>query len=168
MWTFGPEGLRVAWMGMSAQLEGEGDGEAVMVIGSELMRGIARVSEWPSTVRVVARASELKVGPMIFEAQSRVQAPEQLLPLNAGPRDLVKLHVCETTDRIEAGGLTEDVAEVLERLNKNCDTAARTLKWMGVTSTDLRAWILGRLEKAAAQPEPSAVVVETTGQVRLF
>ncbi len=167
-WTLGRGGLEIAWMGMAARFDGVGHGAAVMVINGPLMRGLARVKAWPAAVRVVARDGALQVGPMAFDAERRDAAPPQLLALNATPKDLVQLHVREPAEVIERGGLTADVAAALARLDQSCATAAGTLGWLGVTADDIRQWIVGRLGHPVAPAEPQVLVVEATGQVRLF
>ncbi len=167
-WALGPTGLKVSWMGMSELLEGPGEGEAVMVVDGELMRGLARVSDWPSSVSVTATETGLKVGPMSFDAERREQPPPQLLALNSAPRDLVQLHVREAAEVIAQAGLAEDVAGALERLNRGCTTAAQALGWVGVDVDDVREWVLSRMARPEPQPQGKVVIVESTGQVRLF
>jgi hypothetical protein len=139
-----------------------------MVINGTLMRGLAKVNDWPESFRVVAFETELKIGPMTIDAELRAHAPPQLLALNATPKDLVQLHVRESQETVEHAGLTSDVADALKRVDQSCGTAASTLRWLGITSDDLRQWIFSRLGTTEPEPEPQLLVVESTGQVRLF
>ncbi len=80
------------------------------------------------------------------------------------PRDLVRLHARETPARIADAGLSESVADALARLDASCATAARTLGWLGISAAELREWAVDRFAPQA----PEFVLVEPTGQVRLF
>lgn len=167
-WTLGPRGLTVSWMGMTEVIEGAVVGEAMMVIPGDLMRGVAGISDWPEVVAVVAREGSLAIGRMTFGAERRAEPVPRLLPLNSTPRDLVQLHVRETEARIEQAGLTSDVAQAMAKLDESCERAQASLGWLGVSAEDVRAWILGRMARRVEVPEPTVLVVETSGQIRLF
>lgn len=167
-WALGSDGLKISWMGMSELLEGPGDGDAVMVIDGELMRGLARVSDWPPSVSVTATETGLKVGPMSFDAELRERPPQQLLALDSTPRDLVQLYVREAQEALAQAGLTDEVAAAVERLDRSCATAAKTLGWLGVGVDDVREWILGRMARPQPEQPGNLVIVEKTGQVCLF
>ncbi len=139
-----------------------------MVIDGELMRGLARISDWPSSVLVTATETGLKVGPISFNAEPREQPPPQLLALNSTPRDLVQLHVREDPGVIAQAGLTDEVTAAVERLNRGCTTAAQALGWLGVDVDDVREWVLRRMARPEPEPQGNVVIVEPTGQVRLF
>ncbi len=168
-WSVGEEGLLVAWMGMSELLTGTVDGKGVVVVPGPAMHGLARVgATWPTRLGVELRGSELKVGSLVLDADLRERPPPQLLPLNAAPADLVRLHVREDVKRIEDAGLGEAVEEALARLDRTSASAARHLTWLGISPEELRAWVLSRHAAPASRPEPEIVVVEPSGQVRLF
>ena len=165
-WAFEEHGLRVAWMRMSELFEGSVEGGGVAVVSEEIMRGLARASStWSGELAIKLYPGELQIGSMIIEADLHDAPPPQLLALNAEPQDLVRLHVREPAERIANAGLAEAVDEVLKRLDKSCAAAARSLGWLGVTDSELRAWVLGRFARAE---KPGMVVVEPSGQVRLF
>ncbi len=163
-WSVGAHGLKIIWMGASEVIEGTADGEVVAMVDGQSMRGLAKVSSWPAKMIIRASANSLKVGPTLVAAEIRGRPPPQLLPLNTEPRDLVRLHARETPARIADAGLSESVADALTRLDASCATAARTLGWLGISAAELREWAVDRFAPQA----PEFVLVEPTGQVRLF
>jgi len=169
-WKFGPEGVRVAWMGMAELLPCEVAGKAIVVVDGPSMHALAGGHGWGETVQVVARASGLRVGRTAFEGELRDRPPPQLLPLNTTAKDVLRVHVREDAGRVDEAGLADAVAEVLERLDESCSEAAKALSWLDVGIEELQAWLLSRLEKpdAPAEAAPELVVVEANGQVRLF
>ena len=168
-WSIDEDGLRIAWMGMSEVINGVVQGSAVVVVGGPVMHGLAKVgSTWPKRINVVLRESELRIDQLALDAELRDRPPPQLLPLNAEPTDLLRLHVREAAEQIEEAGLDEAVAETLERLERSCASAATHLAWLGLSAGEIRAWVLGRHAEPASPPAPEFVVVEPSGQVRLF
>ena len=165
-WEFGAHGLKVAWMGMSEVFDHVAQGEAVAVVSGEIMRGLARASAtWSGELAIKLYRDELKIGSLIVEAELREEPPPQLLPLNAGTQDLIRLHVRESAARITDAGLDQAVEEALVRLDKSCTAAARSLGWLGVSDEELRAWVLARY---APPGKSDVVIVEPSGQVCLF
>ena len=165
-WTIDEDGLRIAWMGMSEVFAGVAHGRAVGVVSGETMRGLARASStWSGELSIKLYPKELKIGSMVVEAELREEPPPQLLALNAESQDLVRLHVRESAERIADAGLDGAVAEALIRLDKSCAAAARSLDWLGVADAELLTWVLARY---ASSEKPDVVVVEPSGQVRLF
>jgi hypothetical protein len=147
-------------------VEGEALGAAIGVVDGKLMRGLARGSgTWNGTIVVDLSPDGLRVGSMVIEADRPAVEPPQLLPLNAELADVLRLHVREPPERIAEAGLEEAVGEVLERLQKSSEQAARYLGWLGVGAQEIEQWILGRYRPHAAE---RAVVVEPTGQTRMF
>ena len=144
-WSIDGQGLKVSWMGMSEVFDGVAQGRAVAVVSGDIMRGLARASAtWSGELAIKLYRDELKIGSMIVEAELRDAPPPQLLPLNAEPQDLVRLHVHESVENIADAGLDAAVAEALVRLDKSCAAAARSLDWLGVSDEELRAWVLAR------------------------
>ncbi len=155
-------------MGMSELIPGCASGDAVAIVGGEVMRGLARAgSAWGAQVVVQTAPGELRLDALVLGAELREAAPPQLLPLNSEPTDLLRLHVREAAERIADAGLDEAVATALARLDRSCERAAEHLGWLGVSPQELRAWLLSRYGADSAAPR-EIVVVEPTGQVRLF
>lgn len=167
-WTFGPDGVTVAWMGMSERIAGQGAGHAVLAVDGKLMPILASGTGWGPSVRVSAWPDSLRVGTSVFGAELREVAPPALLPLNTSPVDVLRLYVREAPSLITEAGLDEAVGEVLERLHRSCAAAESSLRWLGVTTGELRAWLLARLEAPSPQAGPEVVIVEPGGQVRMF
>ncbi len=165
-WEVDEHGLKISWMGMSEVFAGEAGGSGVGVVSGEIMRGLARASStWSGELAIKLYPGELKIGSMVLEAELQEAPPPQLLPLNAVPRDLLRLHVRESPGRIADAGLSEAVHEALERLDRSCNAAGRSLDWAGVSAGEIRAWVLGQLAPAK---KLEVVVVEPSGQVRLL
>ncbi|MCA9546081.1 MAG: hypothetical protein KC613_16870, partial [Myxococcales bacterium] len=98
-WTFSPDGLRIAWMGMAELLEAEVTGAATLVVDGQIMHGLHHAGGWPEMLTVLARPTELKVAYTLIEAEQRPEPPPPPLPPNTPPRDVLAPHVREPPPR---------------------------------------------------------------------
>jgi hypothetical protein len=173
-WRFEPDCLSIEWAGVTVSLPVDGDAATFVRMASKTMRGVMRL-DLPASGEHEFRVEDGRFyweGSYSFSVEQRDDDVAQLLPVNARPLDIALLPIRHEAAEIKDAGLTDRVADAMERKARSIGTAAAALKWLGVTEEHVAAWVEAHLAAVATGKttfslEPRRVVLDR-GQFELF
>jgi hypothetical protein len=137
-WQFEAGSLTIDWNGTKDRLSGEGEGAAVVRVNGAAMMAVPRALSGNSgTIRVELAAERVQIGSFSLPCDAVEGSAPETLPTDAAPRHVLGVAFLKTSGELETEGLTEEVAELLERLGRSVAHAAQTFKWLGIEGDPL-------------------------------
>lgn len=141
-WTFAEGRLTVAWAGGSVQLAGEGQGSGTARVRGVDMAGLSGIIDAGAPVRVEARDGRLFLGAFSVAADAPAQGGvPQLLPVDPGLSDVLRLPFEADPDTIAAAGLAGALAEAQRERRARIEQALTLLGPLGVSAAALEACV---------------------------
>ncbi|MFH1529894.1 MAG: hypothetical protein ABIK09_04060 [Pseudomonadota bacterium] len=140
-WCFGEE-IVIRWTSYEQPLAGEVESalpSPLMVPGDVMAQLGAGINlEGAVDIEWEPERARLRIGPYRLPA---IPSPEPpfVLPLDAGPRDLLRRLLLSSREAVTAAGYGVEAEEVDVRWRKGLAAATEDLAWTGLTRQDLEA-----------------------------
>ena len=127
------------WKGGVHELDAETQGAAAFRVPTATMKALG--SGLTGAVRIVVGAESVRIGSMRLPRVDVAAEHTELLPVGAGPLEVLLMASRVSAARVADAGLEPAVAEARARLSRAAKEVASQLGWLGVDESMVAAWL---------------------------